>query len=114
MGLIRFTVKASLVGGIIYYSVQQGVWSKHEDSLQIYDKLNDNIVPYVKGHVPSKVINEVSAIPKATDLKNYIKINWNKGVIATIEFIQNQPSKLLQISKDSLEELINKTSKKSE
>ncbi|KAK2575694.1 hypothetical protein KPH14_012084 [Odynerus spinipes] len=115
MGVVRFTVKASLVGGIIYYTVQQGLWSNHDESLKLYEKINKNVVPYVKNHVPPEVIDEVSVIPSATDLTNYIKTSWNKGVIATMGFIQHQPSKLLQTSKDSLVELLEKvTSEKSE
>lgn len=106
MGLVRFTVKASLVGGIIYYTVQEGLWSKHDESLKLYEKINKNIMPYLKSHVPNEVMKEVSVIPSAVDLKDYLKTNWNKGVIATMGFIQNQPPKLLKASKESLEELL--------
>lgn len=55
----RFAVKATLVGGVVYYSVRQGLWSRSEDSVQLYGRLYNNIAPYVKDNIPKEVVNEV-------------------------------------------------------
>jgi hypothetical protein len=58
----RFAFKATLIGGIVYYSVQQGLWSKSEDSVQLYGRIYNNVAPYVKDNIPKEVINEVGFI----------------------------------------------------
>lgn len=58
----RFAVKAAVVGGAVYYSVQQGLWSKSEDSVQLYGKIYSSVAPYVKDNIPKEVINEVGFI----------------------------------------------------
>lgn len=58
----RLAVKATLVGGVVYCSVQQGLWSKSEDSVRLYGRLYNNIAPYVKDNIPKEVINEVGPI----------------------------------------------------
>ena len=55
----RFAVKATLVGGIVYYSVQQGLWSKPENSVQLYGRIYNTVAPYVKDNIPKEVVNEV-------------------------------------------------------
>ncbi|XP_011163163.1 MICOS complex subunit MIC13 isoform X1 [Solenopsis invicta] len=90
--LSRFAVKATLVGGVVYYSVQQGLWSKSEDSVQLYSRLYNNVAPYVKDNIPKEVINELPPLPSTSDFSNSVKSSWNKGVIASMKFLSETPT----------------------
>ncbi|XP_014616631.1 PREDICTED: uncharacterized protein LOC106793871 [Polistes canadensis] len=92
MGLVRLTIKASLVGGIIYYSVQEGLWSKHDESLKVYDKIHKNVDPYLKGSVPTEITKGIPSIPNITDFKHWLTTKWNTGVITSIKFVAESPS----------------------
>ncbi|XP_011879519.1 PREDICTED: protein QIL1-like isoform X2 [Vollenhovia emeryi] len=92
MGIVRFAVKATLVGGVVYYSVQQGLWSKSEDTVQLYGRLYNGIAPYVKDNIPKEVINELPPLPSTSDLSNSVKSSWNKGVIASMKFLSETPT----------------------
>ncbi|XP_050466335.1 MICOS complex subunit MIC13-like isoform X2 [Cataglyphis hispanica] len=91
MGIVRFVVKATFAGGIVYYSVQQGLWSKSEDSVQLYGKIYNNVAPYIKDNIPKEVMNELPPLPSTDDLSNSVKSSWNKGVIASMKFLSNTP-----------------------
>ncbi|KAI4497249.1 hypothetical protein M0802_007733 [Mischocyttarus mexicanus] len=86
-----FAIKASLVGGIVYYSVQEGLWSKQDDSLKVYDKVNKNIYPYFKDTISTEITKGIPSIPNVTDLKNWLATKWNMGVITSIKFIADSP-----------------------
>lgn len=60
----RFLVKTSFVGGIVYYTVQQGLWSNSEDCAQLYGKIYNNVTPYVKDNIPKEMMKEVSFTPR--------------------------------------------------
>ncbi|GAB1866907.1 MICOS complex subunit MIC13 [Camponotus japonicus] len=90
--LLRFAVKATLVGGIVYYSVHQGLWSKSEDSVQLYGKIYNNVAPYIKNNIPKEVVNELPPLPSTSDLSNFIKSSWNKGIITSTKFLSNTPT----------------------
>lgn len=62
----RFAVKATFIGGIVYYSVRQGLWSRSEDSVQLYGKVYNNVAPYVKDNIPKELTNEVRALSRRT------------------------------------------------
>ncbi|XP_072765172.1 MICOS complex subunit MIC13 homolog QIL1 isoform X1 [Anoplolepis gracilipes] len=90
--LSRFAVKATLVGGIVYYSIHQGLWSKSEDSVQLYGKIYNNVVPYIKDNIPKEVVNELPPLPSTNDLSNSVKSSWNKGVVTSIKFLSDTPT----------------------
>ncbi|XP_012216307.1 MICOS complex subunit MIC13 homolog QIL1 isoform X2 [Linepithema humile] len=92
MGVVRFAVKATLVGGIVYYSVQQGLWSKSENTVQLYGRIYNNVAPYVKDNIPKEVISELPPLPNTNDLSNSVKSSWNKGIIASTKFLSETPS----------------------
>lgn len=92
MGIVRFAVKATVVGGIVYYSVHQGLWSKSEDSVQLYGKIYNNVAPYIKDNIPKEVVNELPPLPSTSDLSNFIKSSWNKGIITSTKFLSNTPT----------------------
>ncbi|XP_078041783.1 MICOS complex subunit MIC13 homolog QIL1 [Augochlora pura] len=91
MGLIRFTVKTTIVGGVVYYTCQEGLWSKSDDTVKLYGKLYNNIVPYVKHNVPKEVSFQVERLPSLNCLVNCSKLYWNRGVMASMKFISNLP-----------------------
>ncbi|XP_014478133.1 PREDICTED: uncharacterized protein LOC106746264 isoform X3 [Dinoponera quadriceps] len=92
MGFVRFAVKSTLAGGIVYYSVQQGLWSKSEDSVQLYGKVYNNVAPYIKDNIPKKVVSELPPMLSASELCNSVKSTWNKGVIASMKFLSETPT----------------------
>ena len=55
----RFAIKSSIVGGSIYYTYTEGLWSKSEETAKLYEKLYANLAPYVKENIPEEVITEV-------------------------------------------------------
>lgn len=57
--VLRFVIKSSIVGGIVYYTYKEGLWSKSEETAALYKKLNVKIAPYVKENVPEKITKEV-------------------------------------------------------
>ncbi|KAL6439602.1 hypothetical protein ACFW04_004000 [Cataglyphis niger] len=87
-----FAVKATFVGSIVYYSIDQGLWSKSEDSVQLYGKIYNNVAPYIKNNIPKEVANELPPLPSTDDLSYSVKSSWNKGVIASMKFISNTPT----------------------
>ncbi|XP_031834527.1 MICOS complex subunit MIC13 homolog QIL1 isoform X2 [Nomia melanderi] len=92
MGLIRFTIKATIVGGVVYYTCQEGLWSKSTDTAELYKKLYTNIAPYVKHNIPKDIIVEFNRLPNIDCMVNCSKQYWNKGVMSSMEFISNLPS----------------------
>ncbi|XP_015439358.1 PREDICTED: uncharacterized protein LOC107194272 [Dufourea novaeangliae] len=92
MGLIRFTIKTSIVGGIVYYTCQEGLWSKPEDTAKLYGKLYTNVAPYVKHNLPKEVIDEYNRLPSVTCITNCAKQYWNEGVLKSMKFISNLPT----------------------
>ncbi|XP_011351487.1 MICOS complex subunit MIC13 isoform X2 [Ooceraea biroi] len=92
MGIVRFAVKASLAGGMVYYSIQQGLWSKSEDTVQLYGRMYNNIAPYVKDNIPKEVVSELPPLPSTSDLSSIMRSSWNKGVMASMKFLSETPT----------------------
>ncbi|XP_003694711.1 MICOS complex subunit MIC13 [Apis florea] len=92
MSLIRFAIKSSIVGGIVYYTYKERLWSKSEETAALYRKLNVKIAPYVKKNVPEKITKEIAQLPSVTDITNFIKVTWNKGVMSSMGFVSNLPT----------------------
>ncbi|XP_032681511.1 uncharacterized protein LOC116848952 isoform X2 [Odontomachus brunneus] len=92
MGFVRFAVKTTLASGIVYYSIQQGLWSKSEDSVQLYGKVYNNVAPYIKDNIPKEVLSELPPMLSTNELCNSAKSTWNKGVIASMKFVSETPS----------------------
>ncbi|XP_035743668.1 uncharacterized protein LOC118451324 isoform X1 [Vespa mandarinia] len=87
--LSRFTIKASLVGSIIYVSVHEGYWSKHNESLKVYEKMYKDY-PYLTRYVPKEITGGIP--PSIADLKYWLLTKWNAGVITSIKFVADSPS----------------------
>lgn len=54
----RFTIKAGLAGGAVYYLADQGVWKESTESIKICDRMNIKMKPYVddiKKQIPFEV-----------------------------------------------------------
>ncbi|XP_015589502.1 uncharacterized protein LOC107265041 isoform X2 [Cephus cinctus] len=92
MGLVRFAVKSTIAGGIVYYTVQEGLWSKPEESTKLYGKLYNNVAPYIKDNIPKEVINDLPQLVSPSDLSNCAKATWNKGVIVSVKYISELPT----------------------
>jgi len=53
--LYRFGVKAGIVGGVVYYTVEEGVWRDSKQTTELYSKIYKNVAPYIK-EVPVEVV----------------------------------------------------------
>ncbi|XP_017796233.1 PREDICTED: MICOS complex subunit MIC13-like [Habropoda laboriosa] len=92
MSLLRFTIKSTIVGGIVYYTYEEGLWSNGEETAKLYKKIYVNVAPYVKENIPKEVTQELSELPSVIHISTFMKTSWNKGVINTMEFISNLPT----------------------
>ncbi|XP_076389807.1 uncharacterized protein LOC143264822 isoform X3 [Megachile rotundata] len=63
MAIIRFAVRASIVGGIVYYSYTEGLWSRSEETAKLYEKIYVNVAPYVKENIPNEVTQQEDRNP---------------------------------------------------
>jgi hypothetical protein len=52
--LSRFGVKVGVASGVVYYTVDEGVWKSSEHTTELYSKIYKNLAPYVK-EVPVEV-----------------------------------------------------------
>ncbi|KAK0083660.1 hypothetical protein PV325_008434 [Microctonus aethiopoides] len=88
MGIIRFAVKSSLAGGIVYYTIQEGLWSNADDTIKLYGKIYGNVAPYVKENIPK----EIPQLPSVGTMTNCAKGMWNNGVKTSIKFVSELPN----------------------
>ncbi|KAL3280295.1 hypothetical protein HHI36_017785 [Cryptolaemus montrouzieri] len=91
MGIIRLAVKVGLAGTAVYYLKEEGVWNESEVSLKSLDKLKETVNPHleqIKAQVPLKL----PKLPESEHIHHTIGIYWNKGVIATFDFLRHLPS----------------------
>ncbi|XP_033225278.1 MICOS complex subunit MIC13 homolog QIL1 isoform X2 [Belonocnema kinseyi] len=92
MGLLRFALKTTVAGGLVYFTIQEGLWSKPEESVKIYGKIYNKVAPFVKENVPKGVINEIPDLPSTTDISDVLRNSWNKGVMTSMKFIYELPT----------------------
>lgn len=55
----RFTVKAGIVVGAVYYVNEQGLWRESTETTKLYEKLCAATSPYIKqakSHLPIEVL----------------------------------------------------------
>lgn len=52
-------MKNCIAGGLVYYTIDEGLWSKPEESVKFYGKIHNAVVPYIKENVPKQVTDEV-------------------------------------------------------
>ncbi|XP_017882895.1 MICOS complex subunit MIC13-like [Ceratina calcarata] len=90
--LLRFVIKSTIVGGVVYYTYQEGLWSKSEETAKLYRKLYSTLAPYVKDNIPEEITKEVSQLPSVSDVSSLAKTSWNNGVIATMGFLADLPT----------------------
>ncbi|XP_033606595.1 MICOS complex subunit MIC13 homolog QIL1 isoform X2 [Cryptotermes secundus] len=96
--MIMFGVKVGLVGGVVYYTIDEGVWKSSEHTTELYSKIYKNVAPYVK-----EVPVEVPELPKVEEISFLTKNYWNKGVIASFVFLSDLPNKTAELSKQGYE-----------
>ncbi|XP_008549133.1 MICOS complex subunit MIC13 homolog QIL1 [Microplitis demolitor] len=91
MGIIRFAVKSSVAGGLVYWTVQEGLWGSSDDSINFYNRIYSTVAPYVKNNIPKEVVNELPELPSVNAMANCAGCMWNKGVKTSIRFIADLP-----------------------
>ncbi|XP_034942626.1 MICOS complex subunit MIC13 homolog QIL1 [Chelonus insularis] len=108
MGIIKFAIKSSLAGGIVYYTAQEGLWSDADHSIKFYNKLYTGIAPYVKEQMPKEVMDELPELPSVNNMSQCAGAMWNNGVKSTFKVLVDLPSYVssgIESIKGSLENL---------
>ncbi|KAH0566758.1 MICOS complex subunit MIC13 homolog QIL1 [Cotesia glomerata] len=91
MGIIKFAVKSSVAGGIVYWTIQEGLWGHSDESINFYNRIYSTVSPYVKKNIPKEVVNELPELPSVNSMANWTGCMWNKGVKTSIRFIADLP-----------------------
>ncbi|XP_042855745.1 uncharacterized protein LOC122242517 [Penaeus japonicus] len=94
-----FGTKIGLGVGVVYATVDQGIWGDSRQAAAAYDRLYD-IMPGTK-NVSEKYLQ----LPKKEDVNINFRSYWNTGVFYTFDFIANIPSKVTGL-KDSAVDLV--------
>ncbi|XP_014219228.1 uncharacterized protein LOC106647389 [Copidosoma floridanum] len=92
MYIYRFVIKSSIAGGVIYYTIEEGLWSSPEESGKLYNKLYSSISPLIQQNLPREMVQEIHTIPSPGVLKTCAASYWNQGVIATVDFVSKLPT----------------------
>ncbi|RZC33670.1 hypothetical protein BDFB_005956 [Asbolus verrucosus] len=103
--MFRFSVKVGLAGGAVYYLNKEGVWKESNESLKAYDKLNTALEPYV-AEVKKQIPFETPPIPSGDRASHVIKQYWNKGVVATFQFVGRLPHQLNTWTKTGINSIL--------
>ncbi|KAK9871252.1 hypothetical protein WA026_011526 [Henosepilachna vigintioctopunctata] len=90
MGLIRLSVKVGLAATAVYYLKEEGVWKDSDISLKALDKLKQTSEPYVQ-QIKAQVPLELPKLPETEEMHQLVGNYWNKGVLASFDFLQNLP-----------------------
>ncbi|KAK8747510.1 hypothetical protein OTU49_016428 [Cherax quadricarinatus] len=90
-----FVTKVGIGGGIVYVTVDQGIWGNSHQAAAAYDRVYD-IMPGTKS-VSEKYLH----LPKKEDVNVNFRSYWNSGVFYTFDFIANIPTKVIGI-KDAI------------
>ncbi|XP_076051581.1 uncharacterized protein LOC143031518 [Oratosquilla oratoria] len=80
-----FTTKVGLGGGIVYITVDQGVFGNSHTTAATYDKLY-GIMPGTK--------TVAEKLPKKDDVNVNFRSHWNTGIFYTFDFLANLPGKV--------------------
>ncbi|XP_045121681.1 MICOS complex subunit MIC13-like [Portunus trituberculatus] len=83
-----FATKIGIGGGVVYVTVDQGIWGSSHHSTAAYERLFD-IMPGTKS-----VSEKYLQLPKKDDVNVNFRSYWNSGVFYTFDFIANIPSKV--------------------
>lgn len=51
----RFGVKVGVAGGVVYYTIDEGVWRDSTHTTELYSKIYRSLAPYIK-EVPAEVM----------------------------------------------------------
>ncbi|XP_043473001.1 MICOS complex subunit MIC13-like [Leptopilina heterotoma] len=92
MGVVRFAVKSTIAGGLLYFTIREGVWSNQEESVKLYGKIYNKVAPLVKDNVPKDLISELPDLPSTTDISDKMRNSWNSGVMVSMKFLSQLPS----------------------
>ncbi|XP_065206453.1 MICOS complex subunit MIC13 homolog QIL1 [Planococcus citri] len=94
-GLLKFSVKAGILGGAVYYSRDIGVWADSDTTYELGKKSIAYLTPYInklEKEVPIPV--DLKNLPSSEDACRTVKTYWNRGVISSITFIEKIPSNI--------------------
>ncbi|XP_044760992.1 MICOS complex subunit MIC13 homolog QIL1 isoform X2 [Coccinella septempunctata] len=72
---------------------KEGVWNDSEVSLKALDRLKEASKPHfdqLKEQVPLDL--QLPKLPETEQMHQMVGVYWNRGVIATFNFLQNLPT----------------------
>lgn len=91
LALSKVIIKTSAVGGFIYFTVAEGVWSSSSDSRFAFEQLRERVVPHV-----SRTLEQ---------LPYEARVKWNEGVKSSFACLNS-------VSSDSMKSLVHNSLKK--
>ncbi|KAK7086624.1 hypothetical protein SK128_022763 [Halocaridina rubra] len=106
--LAWFATKVGIGGGVVYFTVDQGVWGDSRQAAATYDRLYD-IMPGTK-NVSLKYLT----LPKTDDVNINFRSYWNSGVFFVFDFLANLPSKMIGLKDSAVGLVSSATSSKSD
>nr|CAD7573981.1 unnamed protein product [Timema californicum] len=90
---IWFLMKAAMAGGLLYFTVTQGLWQDQEETTDLYVRMHESALIIFKGIKPT----EDAEIPKREKVFYCLKDGWNKGVKGVFSFLVNLPSSVANL-----------------
>jgi len=101
--ILKFGAKVGIVGGAIYYTVQEGVWGTADEGEKTWNRMLQKVVPQTSEHISEHL---KSPVPLANTTEN-----WNTGVKTVMQSVSNIPNLTKQYSSkagEKIQELLNK------
>ncbi|XP_069698828.1 uncharacterized protein [Periplaneta americana] len=82
--------KIGIAGGVLYVTVDNGVWQGSEQTSCLYNKIYNHVLLFF-----NKEIIDEPEVPKLNEISHRLKETWNKGVILVCSYLINAPTMLV-------------------
>ncbi|XP_066599690.1 MICOS complex subunit MIC13 homolog QIL1 [Prorops nasuta] len=92
MGVLKFTIKYAVIGGVVYYSANELFWSKYDIREKKIEELYTLRLPQITNKLPLSIKDKIPNMPNVSDVSVYCKQNWNRGIFASINFVSELPT----------------------
>ncbi|XP_026469598.1 MICOS complex subunit MIC13 homolog QIL1-like [Ctenocephalides felis] len=100
----KFIVKCGIAGGIVYQSVDQGLWGSSSRTIELYEDLSKLVEPVTK-EVKQKI--ELPDLPTSGEVGFIATYYWNAGVKATFAFLKELPTNTARLGCKSYNYIVN-------
>ncbi|KAH9495277.1 hypothetical protein Btru_016278 [Bulinus truncatus] len=82
--LLKNATKVSLVGGALYWSVNQGIWGTCDEGAEVGRRLAKSVWPTSEEQKPKGEAEKIGLIDQ-------IAANWNASVSSVFTYVSNLP-----------------------